>query len=86
KWNAGGKYVSLTLPVSGKKLHIIKDLSELTPDEKNGLLAELTTSIANRDADNVYLVAANDGQLLSSWRDWSESKGNEEHKMFKIVE
>ncbi|EDR6733858.1 TPA: hypothetical protein L7608_004753 [Klebsiella pneumoniae subsp. pneumoniae] len=86
KWNAGGKYVSLTLPVSGKKLHIIKDLSELTPDEKNSLLAELTTSIANRDADNVYLVAANDGQLLSSWRDWSESKGNEEHKMFKIVE
>lgn len=85
-WNAGEKIVSLTLPTSGKTLTIVKDLSELTQDEKHKTLANLATSVAGKDSENVYLVAANDGQLLASWRDWSESQGEDEHKIFKIVE
>lgn len=71
-WNAGEKIVFLTLPASGKTLTIVKDLSELTQDEKNKMLANLAASVAGKDPENVYLVAANDGQLLASWRDWSE--------------
>lgn len=85
-WNAGRKSVSLTLPASRKPLTIVKDLSELTKNEKNEMLASLSASVAGKDSENVYLVAANDGQLLSSWRDWSESQGEEEHRIFKIVE
>ncbi|WP_419592824.1 hypothetical protein [Thiolapillus sp.] len=86
QWNAGEKIVSLTLPASGKALTIVKDLSELTQAEKNKMLASLAASVAGKDSDNLYLVAANDGQLLASWRDWSESQGEEEHKLFKIIE
>lgn len=85
-WNAGEKIVSLTLPVSGKALTIVKDLSELTQDEKNEMLASLAASVAGKDSDKIYLVAANDGQLLASWRDWSENQSTEEHKLFKIIE
>ena len=86
QWNAGEKVVSLKLPASGKKLTIVKDLSELTPQEKTSVLADLASSVAGRETETVYLVAANDGQLLASWRDWSDSQGDEEHKIFKIVE
>ncbi|WP_287125031.1 hypothetical protein [Chromohalobacter sp.] len=85
-WNAGEKIVFLTLPASGKTLTIVKDLSELTQDEKNKMLANLAASVAGKDPENVYLVAANDGQLLASWRDWSERLGEDEHEIFKIVE
>lgn len=85
-WNAGKKIVSLALPVSGKVLVIVKDLSELTQDEKNGVLANLASSVAGKDTESVYLVAANDGQLLASWRDWSDSQGDKDHRIFKILE
>ncbi|MBF4427841.1 hypothetical protein EA860_27985, partial [Vibrio anguillarum] len=85
-WNAGEKIVSLMLPTSGKALIIVKDLSELTQDEKNEMLASLAASVTGKDSDNIYLVAANDGQLLASWRDWSENQGTEERKLFKIIE
>jgi len=85
-WKAGKKIFSLSLPASRKTLTIIKDLSELTVSEKNNLLTNLSIAVTGGSANNVYLVAANDGQLLSSWRDWSDSQGKEAHKVFKIVE
>lgn len=85
-WSAGEKIVSLSLPASGKALTIVKDLSELTQDEKNEILASLAASLTGKDPENIYLVAANDGQLLASWRDWSENQGTESHKLFKIIE
>ncbi len=85
-WNAGEKIVSLTLPASGKALTIVKDLSELTQNEKKELLASLAASVVSKDSNNIYLVAANDGQLLASWREWSENQGTEEHNLFKIIE
>lgn len=86
QWKAGKKIVSLKLPTSGKSLTIVKDLSELTLDEKNNLLSNLANAVSGRSENDVFLVAANDGQLLASWRDWSDSQGEEEHKVFKIVE
>ncbi|WP_372972208.1 hypothetical protein [Marinobacter sp.] len=85
-WNAGEKVVSLTLPVSRKTLIIVKDLSELTQDEKTNVLSGLAGAVTDASAENVYLVAANDGQLLASWRDWSDNQGEQEHRIFKTVE
>ena len=86
QWREGKKIVSLQLPASGRTLTIVKDLSELTLDEKNDVLASLAQAVAASDGNDVYLVAANDGQLLSSWRDWSEQQGQDARRVFRIVE
>lgn len=86
QWKAGEKIVSIALPVSGKSLTIVKDLSELTQNEKNNLLEGLAKAVSGKEDSGVYLVAANDGQLLASWRDWSDAQDSKAHKVFKIVE
>lgn len=85
-WEAGEKIVSLALPDSGKSLTVVKDLSELTKGEKDILLAEVAQAVTQRDEPCVYLIAANDGQLLASWRDWSEAKDEDARRVFRIVE
>lgn len=85
-WQEGKKIFSLNLPKSGKTLTIVKDLSELTQPEKDALLPDLALSVTGQNTDNVYLVAANDGQLLASWRDWSDTQDEEAHRVFKLVE
>lgn len=86
EWKAGEKIVSLLLPVSGKKIIIIKDLSELTQREKDATIADLAMAVAGKDENNVFLVAANDGQLLATWRDWSDTQEKDAHRVFKIIE
>ena len=86
QWKTGEKVVSLTLPASRKSLTIVKDLSELTKDEKDSLIASLSDAVSGRNDDDVFLVAANDGQLLASWRDWSDLQDDDAHRIFKIVE
>ncbi|MCY4610128.1 MAG: hypothetical protein OXC38_00200 [Gammaproteobacteria bacterium] len=86
RWKTGGKIVQLILPTSGKLLTIVKDLSELTLSEKNNLLAELANAVSGASESGVYLVAANDGQLLASWRDWSDAQDEEAHRVFKTIE
>ena len=86
KWKAGEKIVSLSLPVSGKAITIVKDLSELTQSEKDATIADLATAVAGKSEDKVFLVAANDGQLLATWRDWSDKQGEDAHRVFKIIE
>ena len=85
-WNLGRKIVSLNLPASQRVVTIVKDLSELTREEKDGVLAGLDQSVATPERDHVYLVAANDPQLLASWRDWAEPRGQDAHRIFCIVE
>ena len=85
-WREGRKIVSLQLPVSKKVLTIVKDLSELTKDEKDGVLAGLAKAVVTSEGNDVYLVAANDGQLLGSWRDWAEQQGQDARRVFRIVE
>lgn len=71
EWKASGKVVVRRLEESGKTLRIIKDLSELSDDEKERELGVIADALLNGAGDVVYLVAANDGQLLKFWRDYS---------------
>ena len=86
EWRMGIKVAKFKLPNSGKCLNIVKDLSELTTAEKEDLLPKLVDAVRNNDTTNVYLVAANDGQLLASWRDFAESRGGEYIRDFKEIE
>ena len=86
EWKAGDKIVSLSLPASGKTITIVKDLSELTQREKDATIADLAMAVAGKNEDKVFLVAANDGQLLATWRDWSDTQDEDAHRVFKIVE
>lgn len=86
KWRKGLKVAKIQLPNGGKRLHIVKDLSELTVNEKEKLLPSLADAVRNNDSSTVYLVAANDGQLLASWRDFAKSHGDEYIRDFKVIE
>lgn len=86
EWQQGKKVLSLDLPNSSKSLTIVKDLSELTQQEKEALLPELALSVTSQNSDKVFLIAANDGQLLATWRDWSDTQDDEAHRVFKTVE
>jgi hypothetical protein len=56
-------------------IHFIRDLSGWVPQsgtdwdpEKEALLLRLCHSIVTSDGDEIFLIAANDGTLLESWR------------------
>ena len=85
-WKAGEKILSLPLPASGKTITIVKDLSELTQSEKYATIEDLANAVAGKNEDNVFLVAANDGQLLATWRDWSDTQDKDAHREFKLIE
>ena len=68
-----------TTPQSGSrfpsKIHFIRDLSGFAPpqgapwpQEKEKLLQQFCASLFNPDGSEVFLIAANDGQLIESWR------------------
>lgn len=66
EWEKEEKIQSLS--IGNKQLFIIKDLSELKDQEKTQLLPEIAEAIINpRNTDKVYLIAANDGQLIETW-------------------
>ena len=57
------------------KVHFIRDLSGWAPQqggewepEKEALLQKFCHSLVNPDANELFLIAANDGQLIESWR------------------
>jgi hypothetical protein len=50
-----------------RQLIVIKDLSELTLEEKQSLLPQIATAILGKDTSKIYLIAANDGQLVEAW-------------------
>lgn len=66
--NSGGMALAVPLP-TGRTLHVVKDLSEVKDSVKAEILPRLAASLLGEDSDNVWLVAANDGQLLKFWRD-----------------
>lgn len=63
QWDSSKKvqYTSL----GEKTLVVIKDLSELT-DEKNDYLKKMVDVITGNNKEEVYLIAANDGQLMEA--------------------
>lgn len=87
EWRHGTKIAELQkIQPSGKCLKIIKDLSELTWQEKEKIFPNLANSVRGIDNFNLYLVAANDGQLLASWRDFAIKAGGEYYQDFKMIE
>ena len=86
EWHLGKKIMTIDLPRSNKKLVIIKDLSELKIEEKDKIFPELTASVLRKNEKYVFLIAANDGQLIASWREWALDNDSEALQVFKIVE
>ena len=64
-WRQDDKVRSLLLP-SGRTLVVIKDLSELR-DEANEHLTRMADAICPPADHDVFLIAANDGQLVEAW-------------------
>ncbi|WP_339285711.1 hypothetical protein [Paenibacillus sp. FSL R5-0486] len=65
-WQNDDKIKEVLLP-SSKKLYIVKDLSELR-DEEREILKLFVNSVLNSNDSNVFLIAANDGQLIEAWK------------------
>jgi len=63
------------------KIHFIRDLSGWAPQqgaawepEKEELLQKFCNSLYNPEADEIFLIAANDGQLVEAWRRLRETE------------
>ncbi|KAB2331294.1 hypothetical protein [Bacillus mesophilum] len=65
KWAENNKIEELM--VNDYKMIFIKDLSELLEDERE-ILSTMADSIMGLENNTVFLVAANDGQLLETWK------------------
>jgi hypothetical protein len=61
-WNKGAKVQRL--PLGKRELVIIKDLSELKPDESAEILEQMAADVSDPGTQRIYMVAANHGQLL----------------------
>ena len=59
---------------SGHELRVIRDLSELPESNKAREIDHITQCLLGEDKQTVYLVAANDGQLLEMWRSASKKQ------------
>jgi hypothetical protein len=71
-WQKDDKVYCLTL--GDRKLVVIKDLSELTSEDKQSLLPEIANAIIGKDTTTVYLIAANDGQLVEAWAEAAKTE------------
>lgn len=84
-WGSDSPYLTLQHRYSGTqkevKLHFIRDLSGWAPQqgaeweyEKEQLLQGFCDSLFTPDPEDVFLIAANDGQLVESWRRLKETE------------
>ncbi len=70
-WARKQKINKLWLDGPQRYLVIIKDLSELKAEDAQEYLPPMAEVITGKRSDYVYLVAANDGQLMEKWRELS---------------
>lgn len=66
--------VSRTSLRDGRELRVIKDLSELPHQIKGQEIENITKCLAGKERRIIYLIAANDGQLLEMWETATRSK------------
>jgi hypothetical protein len=74
-WQSPNPYLTIQLGETLKRLHIIRDLSAWVPErgmswslEKSELLLQFSKSLFETSNTDIYLIAANDGQLIETWR------------------
>ena len=82
--NWPGDELVLTYGIAnGRQLRVIRDLSELPDSVKAEEIDHITRCLLGEDRGTIYLVAANDGQLLEMWRSASQKQGprSETHKL-----
>ncbi|MGF9715052.1 hypothetical protein [Paenibacillus naphthalenovorans] len=70
QWEEPGNIKKLSIHY-GKTLYVIKDLSELAPEERD-ILILFGQCIKGKRADVLFLIAANDGQLLEALKQVDE--------------
>ena len=61
----------------GRELRVIRDLSEISDSEKLAELQSFAGALLGENTNALYLVAANDGQLLKYFRDAASNDGPE---------
>ncbi len=73
-WASNNPYIYLVLP-SGAKLHVIRDLSAWVPQQgaewnepERDLLELFSRCLFESTGTDYFLIAANDGQLIETWR------------------
>jgi hypothetical protein len=73
-WQSPGPYHRTSL-AGGRTLHVVLDLSAWVPQrgatwdpEREELLQQFSASLFGDGGGDVFLIAANDGQLIDSWR------------------
>lgn len=74
RWHSDDSYLPLMLP-SGTTVHVIRDLSAWVPlqgddwkPEETRLLELFCRAMFGEQSSDCFLIAANDGQLVESWR------------------
>ena len=67
-WRNTDKTFEINIPNNGRKLTIIKDLSELNNSHKEEIFPGIYDSFQN-GSPNLYLICVNDGHLLSFFRE-----------------
>lgn len=77
-WRSNEAHLSLPVELAGggsATFHLIRDLSAWAPqqgldwtDDKRSLALAFSRSLCDAASDDLFLIAANDGQLLESWR------------------
>lgn len=73
-WPSAEGVLRITLP-DGRELRVIRDLSEISDSEKVAELANFSSALLGETDERLYLVAANDGQLLKYFRDAARAGG-----------
>lgn len=74
-WSSPDPLLRTTVPSSGRQLYVIRDLSAWAPQrgasweaDREDLLQRFARAILGRGgANDLFLIAANDGQLIDSW-------------------
>lgn len=74
-WESSEPYLSMPLPGTGRSLHLIRDLSAWVPQRdmawdpaKHTLLLEFCRLLTSCEPGDLFVIAANDGQLIETWR------------------
>lgn len=87
-WDGSHGMATMPLP-SGKNLVVVKDLSQFHDDHRQEAICTGFVESVTGDTDSVYLLAANDGQLLRflrRFREGSEATANVEAAVRQMLE